>query len=306
MSNRIVITGGTGFIGSQLTGDLVEKGYEITILTRNPQNKSSGTPSITYAGWDGETSEGWLSHAEGAKAIINLAGESIMGPGWTNRKKEKIRTSRVRAGQAVLEAVQKAKEKPEVVIQGSATGYYGSRGEKELTENCDPGTGFLPEVAKEWESSTSPVNELGVRHVIVRTSLVLDAKEGLLSLVTFPFMFFVGGHVGSGKQWMPWIQVEDEIAAIGWLMENKNASGAYNLAAPEQLRSSDFFKTIGRVMHRPSWFHLPGSLFKLLPGEMAEELLLSSAKVIPSRLEKEGYEFRFPRLENALQYSLSK
>lgn len=306
MANRIIITGGSGFIGSHLTGYLVEKGYEITILTRSPGKKNSETPAITYAEWDGKTSEGWLSHAEGAKAIINLAGESIIGLGWTKKKKEKIKSSREHAGQAVLEAVQKAKDKPGVIIQGSATGYYGSRGDDELTENCDPGTGFLPEVAQSWESSTSPVEDIGVRHVIVRTSLVLDGSEGFLSFVKLPFMFFVGGHVGNGKQWMPWIQVEDEIAAIGWLIENKNASGAYNLAAPEQLRASDFFKTTGRVMHRPSWFHLPGFLFKLLPGEMAEELLLSSAKVIPSRLEKEGYEFRFPRLENALQYSLSK
>ncbi|MFW5861683.1 MAG: TIGR01777 family oxidoreductase [Spirochaetota bacterium] len=305
MSKKVIITGGTGFIGSHLTGLLAKKGYEIVILTRNPGKKNNGTSSISYVTWDGKTSTGWGQYVDGAFAIINLAGESIAGPGWTASKKEKIRDSRINAGNAVFEAVRNSKNKPEVLIQGSASGYYGSRGDTELTEDCDPGNGFLSDLAIEWESTTAPVKDMGVRHVIIRTSLVLASSGGFLSLVTLPFNFFVGGHVGSGTQWMPWIHLEDEIKAICWLMESKKSSGAYNLAAPEQLRSREFFKTLGKVMGRPSWFHLPGFLFRTLPGEMADELLLSSARVVPSRLTEEGFQFRFPHLENALQYSLS-
>ncbi len=305
MSSKVIITGGTGFIGSHLTGLLAKKGYEIVILTRDPGKKNNETPSISYAKWDGKTSAGWGHHVDGAFAIINLAGESIAGMGWTESKKEKIRNSRINAGNAILEAVRDSKNRPEVVIQGSASGYYGSRGNAELTEECDPGDGFLADLASEWESSTAPVKDMGVRHVTIRTSLVLASSGGFLSLVTIPFKFFVGGHVGSGTQWMPWIHLEDEIEAICWLMENKKSSGAYNLSAPDQLRSRGFFKTLGKVMGRPSWFHLPGFLFRMLPGEMADELLLSSARVVPSRLTEEGFQFRFPHLENALQYSLS-
>jgi uncharacterized protein len=305
MGRKVIITGGTGFIGTHLTALLATKGYEIVILTRDPGKKGKGTTPITYAAWDGTTSSGWGHHADGAFAIINLAGESIAGFGWTQSKKEKIRTSRINAGKAVLDAVDEAKKKPEVVLQGSASGYYGSRGDTELIENCGPGAGFLSDLAVEWESSTLPVKDMGVRHVIIRTSLVLDESGGFLSLVKIPFKFFAGGHVGNGKQWMPWIHLKDEISAICWLLENNKSSGAYNLAAPEQLRSRDFFQTLGKVMHRPSWFHLPGFLFQMMPGEMADELLLSSARIVPSRLTREGFQFNFPHLENALQYSLS-
>jgi uncharacterized protein (TIGR01777 family) len=306
MSRRIIITGGTGFIGRALCSRLVQAGHDVVALSRNREraDKILGG-GVTVIEWDGESDRGWEEHANDAHAIINLAGESISSGRWTRAKKKQILQSRLNAGSAVLEAVQKARNKPRVVIQSSGIGYYGSRGDETVDESSSSGKGFLPKVAREWEESTRGVERLGVRHVIIRTGIVLGTDGGALPRLLTPFRLFVGGPLGSGRQGFPWIHIADEIEAIYFLVENKNLRGAFNLAAPEQISMQQFCGVLGKVMGRPSWLRVPGFLLRLLYGQMADEVLLSGQKAMPQRLLAAGYRFRYPEAESALRQILS-
>jgi uncharacterized protein (TIGR01777 family) len=301
---RVIITGATGFIGSALTENLVHGGYEIVIMSRNPKIKSESN-KVTYIKWDAKNLNGWTNYIDGAYAVVNLAGENISAGRWTHRRKQTILQSRLHAGTAMVEAVKRANKKPEVVIQASAIGYYGSRGDEVLDESSSPGRGYLPEVAQKWEISTKEVESLGVRHVIVRTGIVLGKDGGALPRLIQPFRFFVGGPLGSGKQWFSWIHLEDETRAIRFLVENENLSGAFNLTAPSPLVTKDFCKILSRVMHRPSWLKVPGFMLHLIMGEMAEALLLTGQRVLPKRLLEAGYRFSYPEVEPALTQILS-
>jgi uncharacterized protein (TIGR01777 family) len=302
MSERIIITGATGFIGRALCKQLVEGGYEVVALSRSSKGGSESLPNqVKIVNWDAGTAEGWADYTDGAYAIINLAGENIGSGRWTERKKRRILESRLKAGRAVVEAVEKAGVKPKVVIQASGIGYYGDRGDELLEESSLAGSGFLVEVAKRWEESTKKVESVGVRQVIIRTGVVLGADGGFLSRVLLPFRLFVGGHLGSGHQWIPWIHLDDEVGAIMFLMEKENLQGVFNLTAPNPLTSKDFFRLLGRVMRRPSWLPVPGFALRLLLGEMAKELILSGQRAVPKRLLDSGYEFKYADAESALR-----
>ena len=203
------------------------------------------------------------------------------------------------------DAIAGAKSKPRVVIQSSGIGYYGSRGEETLDESSSPGEGFLPDLAREWEGSTKGVETLGVRHVIIRTGIVLGSDGGALPRLLTPFRFFVGGPLGSGKQYFPWIHLADEVEAICFFMENENLQGPFNLVAPEQISMKQFCRILGKVMGRPSWFRVPGFVLSLLYGQMADEVLLSGQKATPKRLLAAGYRFRYPDAEGALRQILT-
>jgi uncharacterized protein (TIGR01777 family) len=302
MTKRIIITGATGFIGRALCKHLVEKGYEVVALSRNPEKGGESlTDQVRLAKWDGKTAEGWAGFADGAYAIINLAGESIASGRWTQEKKSRILQSRLNAGEAILQAVERAENKPKVVIQASGIGIYGDRNDEILDESSRPGSGFLVEVAKPWEDSTKRVESVGVRHVIIRTGVVLGVDGGFLSRVLLPFRLFVGGRLGSGHQWIPWIHIEDEVAAIVFLMEEKKLQGVFNLTAPNPLTSKEFFNLLGKAMRRPSWLPIPGFALRLFLGEMAKELILSGQRAMPKRLLESGYEFAYPEAELALR-----
>lgn len=303
---KVIITGATGFIGRVLSRRLVEAGYDVVALSRDPESgRRLLGHDIEILEWDGRSAKGWGGQADGACAIINLAGEGIASGRWTEKKKQRIVKSRLDAGRALMDAITRAKSKPKAVIQSSGIGYYGSRGDESLDESSSAGKGFLPDLAREWEESTRGVETLGVRHVTIRTGIVLGSDGGALPRLLTPFRFFVGGPLGSGKQGFPWIHIADEIEAIRFLMESQELRGAFNLTAPEQISMKQFCRTLGRVMGRPSWFRVPGFLLRLLYGRMADEALLSGQKAIPQKLLAAGYRFRYPDAESALSQILA-
>jgi uncharacterized protein (TIGR01777 family) len=307
MSNQIIITGATGFIGKSLCKHLAQAGYDVVALSRNPKKGSESLPNqVRVANWDAKTSKGWVNYADGAYAIINLAGENIGSGRWTQGKKRRILESRLNAGKAVVEAVEKVENKPKVVIQASGIGIYGNRDAEILDEFSHPGSGFLTEVAEQWEGSTKKVESSGVRQVIIRTGVVLGPGGGFLSRVVLPFRLFVGGRLGSGEQWIPWIHMDDEVRAIHFLMERPDLQGVFNLAAPNLLMSKDFFSLLGKAIKRPSWLPVPGFLLRLLLGERALELILSGQRATPKRLLESGYDFLYPDVKSALREILTQ
>jgi uncharacterized protein (TIGR01777 family) len=297
---KVIITGGTGLIGRALAEDLAKDGHdEVIILTRSASPVKGFQPGIRFAHWDGWSSAGWASFADGADAIVNLAGENLSAGRWTAARKGAILQSRVHAGSAVVDAVLQAAKKPRVVVQSSAVGYYGPTGDEVLGEDAASGTDFLAGVCRDWEASTFPVEALGVRRVIVRTGVVLSARSGALPRMLLPFKLFAGGPLGSGRQWMSWIHIEDEVRALRFLIETPNARGIFNLSAPP-LTNREFARVTGRVMHRPASFAVPAFLVKLLFGEMGT-VVLDGQRVSAKRLEDLGFGFRFPTAEAALR-----
>ncbi|UCF06412.1 MAG: TIGR01777 family oxidoreductase [bacterium] len=300
MAKRVIVTGGTGFIGRALCRRLVEKDYEVVVLSRNASHvKEILGETVRGVRWDGRSADGWSEYAEGAYGIVNLAGANIAAGRWTAGLKTRILESRLDAGRAVTGAVARASKKPRVLVQASATGYYGNRGEEVLTESSTGGTGFLADVAHHWERSTENVVAHGVRRVVVRTAVVVGRDGGLLGRILPPFQAFLGGPMGSGRQWFPWIHLADEVEAICFLLEHEDLHGPFNLAAPQQLRSRGFYGALGHAIGRPSWLRMPGSVLRLVLGEMADELILVSQKVIPERLLKNGFSFRFTEIGDA-------
>jgi hypothetical protein len=250
--------------------------------------------------WDGASDGPLLQAINGADGIINLAGEPIAAKRWTAAQKQKIRSSRLESTRALVSAISKADTKPKFLINGSAVGYYGPRGDEFVTEETPPGTDYLSRVCVEWEAEASKAESSGVRVVCLRTGIVLGKGGGALAKMVPPFKFFAGGPLGSGNQWMPWIQMEDEVGLILFSMENVNASGAMNATAPNPVTMREFCKTLGKVLHRPCWAPVPAFALKLLLGQMAD-MLLTGQRAVPERAQKLGYKFRYPNLYEALQ-----
>jgi len=302
MSQRIVVTGGTGFIGKKLCEELISEEYEVVVLTRNLEKaKEILGEMVTPIHWDGKSSTGWFQYVEDTYAIINLAGENIGTGRWTRKKKKIILQSRINAGKAIIEAVTNVKKKPKVMLQASGIGIYGNRGDELLDESSPLGSSFMPALARQWEQSVKVIELMGVRVAYLRTGVVLGEGAEFLRRTLLPFRFFIGGHLGSGNQWISWIHCEDEVRAIKFLLEQEVLNGVFNLSGPNPLKYKDFFKTLGKIMKRPSWFHVPGFLLKLILGEMAKELILSGQRAIPKRLLEAGFEFTYPELESALR-----
>jgi uncharacterized protein (TIGR01777 family) len=299
---RVIITGATGFIGRALSKELAGSGYDVAALSRSlDRGREVLGQDVTVVGWDGQSAEGWAQYAERARAIVNLAGENISAGRWTDARKREILQSRLNAGKAVTEAVTLARNKPAVVIQSSGIGYYGSAGDEVVDESSRPGGGFLSRVAEEWEVSTEGVEAMGTRQIVIRTGVVLGKDGGALPRLLTPFRLFVGGPLGSGKQWFPWIHLDDEIGAIRFLIERDDLRGAFNLVAPAPRTMRDFCRTLGRVMKKPSWFKVPALMLRLLFGEMAKEVLLSGQRAVPKRLLEAGFDFKFADVESALR-----
>ena len=296
---KVVITGGSGLIGRTLCKQLVGKGHDVAILSRNPDRVSGLPAGVQVVGWDGRSSRGWEHLVDGADAVINLAGANLADGRWTAARKREILESRLNAGRAVVEAVSKARRKPRVVIQASAVGYYGSRSEAEVTEESGAGNDFPAQVCVEWEASTQPVEAMGVRRIVVRTGVVMSTEGGALPRMALPFKLFAGGPVGTGKQYFPWIHIEDEARAIIWLME-RGTSGIYNLTGPQPLTNKEFSSFLGRAMGRPSALPAPSFALKALFGEMST-ILLDGQRATPHRLLTEGFEFRYRGAEPALR-----
>jgi uncharacterized protein (TIGR01777 family) len=299
---RVLITGGTGLIGGTLTRELGEAGHEVVVLTRDPA-KARPTRGVRAVAWDAATPGGWGELVDAGTAIVNLAGESIGEGRWTAEKKRRIRESRVKASEAVAAAIAAAiaagRAKPRVLLQGSAVGFYGPRGQEKVTEADPPGDDFLARVCRDWEAATAGVEALGVRRALLRTGVVL-AHEGALPKMVLPFKMFAGGPVGDGRQGFPWIHLADEVGAIRFLLDHDQANGPFNLTAPNPVSNRELARALGRVLHRPSFLPAPGFALRAVLGEISE-MLLGGQYAVPKHLLELGYRFRFPQIEDALR-----
>ena len=296
----IIITGGSGLVGRELTATLSYAGREVIVLSRFPDRVADLPLKARAVAWDGRTPTGWGHLVNGADAVVNLAGANLAGSRWAAQRKQVLRDSRVQAGKAVVEAIRAASDKPKVVVQASAVGYYGPRGSEEVTETTPAGSDFQAELCKEWEASTAPVEEWGVRRVVARTGVVLSPDGGALPRMMAPFRFFVGGPLGDGKQWFPWIHFTDEVNALKYLIDNDTASGAYNLCSPGPVTNAEFSRTLAKRMRRPCWFAVPGFMLRLLYGQMAD-VLLKGQKQMPRRLQRSSFRFLYSTADAALK-----
>lgn len=295
---RVVIAGASGLIGRALGEPLRAMGFQVVRLVRR---EARGADEATWQPAEGELHPSVL---EGAHAVINLCGEGIADGRWNAQRKEQIRRSRVEPTRLIAATIAHVHQKPSVLINASATGYYGSRGDEQVDERSAAGEGFLPDVCREWELATTPAASAGVRTVLLRTGIVLARGGGILQKLVPIFRLGLGGTVGSGRQWMSWISLEDEIAAILRSVSDGSISGPVNATAPAAVTNRDFGRTLARVLRRPAIAPLPSFMVKLMFGEMGERLLLEGVHAKPSVLLSKGFAFKHPTLEAALRHEL--
>lgn len=305
---RAVLLGGSGFIGRALTSRLLENDVHVVVTSRNPERGRFLIPEghsfhVDFALWDGKNPEQLATHLKGADVVINLVGSNIADGRWTDERKADIRNSRIMAGTAMCNAMNMVEEKPRVVIQSSAIGFYGSHPtspeESHVTEDSPAGQGFLASVCREWEASTSCMDVTGTRRVIIRTGMVLGHGGALDKFLT-PFRMGVGGPLGSGKQVMSWIHIQDQVDAIIHIINTPTCTGEFNLTSPYPETMNAFCNTLGKVLNKPSWLRVPAPVLRMALGEMAEELILQGQRVLPEKLLESGYCFSYPSLEDAL------
>ncbi len=295
---KILIAGSSGLIGTQLVAFLDTGGHDVYRLVRRNVKDDHEIE------WDPEKGVIDSSMIEGFDAVIHLGGEGIGDRRWSAKRKNKIMTSRTESTSLLAETLANLKQPPEVFMVASAVGFYGHSDEQGLTEKSEPGTGYLAEVCSAWEESARPAAESGIRTIWLRTGIVLSGIGGALGKMLLPFKMNAGGPIASGKQWMPWISMDDQIYSMHELLMDSSASGAYNLTAPNPVSQREFAKTLGRVLKRLAIAPLPSFVVKILFGEMGKNLLTEGQHVIPSRLEEQGYEFTHSDLESALRDTL--
>ncbi|WP_404431534.1 TIGR01777 family oxidoreductase [Sutcliffiella horikoshii] len=295
---KIAIAGGTGLVGQALTDHLIDKGHSIFILTRNNSNKKEKA-NVTYVEWLKESSSPETS-LDGMDAFVNLAGESINSGRWTEEQKKKIIESRISSTKEINRIIGVLQNKPEVLVNASAIGFYGTSNTQTFTEeDTTPGSDFLASTVYAWEKEAEHAKAEGIRTVFTRFGIVLDKDEGALPRMMLPYKMFVGGKIGSGEQWMSWVHIKDVVGAIAFCLEKKDIEGPVNVVAPQPKQMKDFGKTLGKVMGRPHWFPTPGFALKAALGEMSV-LVLEGQKVLPTKLEQKGYNFFFSHLDDAL------
>jgi uncharacterized protein (TIGR01777 family) len=296
---KILITGGTGFVGRQLTSRLVKDGHEVTILTRSLKGAKGSLPGISYLEGDPTKKGSWQEAIKNHDAVINLAGASIFSK-WTDEHKKAIRESRVNTTQNIVEGIPTHPERPFTLFSTSAVGYYGFCGDEELTENSPPGNDFLARIAVEWEGEALKAKEKGARVVITRFGIVMGEKGGALSQMIPLFKKYVGGRIGSGKQWFSWVHIKDLAEAFIFLMKHPEISGPVNVCSPNPVRNKDLAKALGKTLHRPSFLPAPGFMIKLVLGEFGS-VILEGQRVIPRRLLESGFVFQYPDIDKALK-----
>jgi uncharacterized protein (TIGR01777 family) len=296
---NVLISGGSGLIGSALSHSLLADGHRVWILTRNP---SAAMPAEAQPiPWDGRTNQGWMGVFSQMDAVVNLAGETVGKWPWNEARKKRILDSRVDAGRAIADAFQKAEKRPAVLIQSSGIGYYGPCGKDPVTEEFPAGNDFMASVAAHWEASTRLVDvSSGVRRAIIRTSLVLDARQGVLPLMALPVRLYAGGPLGAGSQGVSWIHIDDEVRAIRFLLENNAAHGAFNLSAPNPVSNADFIRSLAKALARPYWLPAPAFALRALLGEMST-LLLDGQYALPQKLVRLGFVFRYQSVDQAFR-----
>jgi len=298
---NILIAGGTGLIGCALIKTLSDERHDVTVLSRNERaaNEKLGS-AVRMLPWDGGFVGAWASAINTADAVINLAGESIGERKWTKTRKEQILQSRVNATRAIVDAILKAEKKPSVLINASAVGFYGNVPAGDVDESHAPGNDFLAEVCKVWELEARRIENAGVRLVLLRTGIVLARNGGALEKMVTPFKFFIGGPLGMGAQWMPWIHLDDHAGIVKFALNNDRISGPINLSSPSPVMMKEFARALGRALHRPSFFGVPSFALKMLLGEMSS-LVLEGQRAVPNKILSTGYQFQFPKLDGALR-----
>ncbi len=290
---KVLISGGTGFLGRNLTRSLTHDGHQAYILTRG-DHVPVGAQAVQ---WDAKTTTGWGDLVNEMDVVIHLAGKPLSSWPWTSATKQAFHDSRIFPGLALAEAIQKATQRPGIFIQQSGINHYGLQGDL-ADESTRPADDFLAQLTVKWENATQSLEEIGVRRVILRSAVVLGNGEGLMPLMALPVQLFVGGPLGDGKQAMPWIHINDWVGAVRHLIDNKNARGAYNLIAPTPTSNAEFNRTLAEVLHRPYWFPVPAFLMRNLLGEM-NVLILEGRFAQPKRLTESGYQFQFSAAREA-------
>jgi uncharacterized protein len=289
---KVVVAGANGLIGSHLVRALRGRGDEVVPLVRSPRAPGD-------VRWDPGSAGEWMRALDGCDAVVNLAGANVGAKRWSEGYKREIRESRIRSTRALVDAMAAARSKPRVFVSASAVGYYGGRGDEEVTESTPAGNDFLAQVCRDWEAEASRAEQLGVRTVLLRTGVVLDRNDGALKKMIPPFKAFVGGPIGSGRQWVPWIHIEDEVGIILWALDG-GARGPVDAVSPNPARMKDFARELGRALGRPALFPVPGAALRLAVGEMAG-VLLDGQKTSARKAVDGGYRFRFRDLPGALQ-----
>lgn len=302
---RILIAGGTGYLGSRLVGCLATEGHELIVLTRRrdlPDRSHEG--KVRHATWRGRPEDGLTGLVDGCDAVVNLSGESIAGGRWTGRRKAVLRESRIGPTRALVQAIERSGARPRVLVNASAVAIYGNVDEGRVTESHSTAGGFLADLCREWEAAANGAVGSGVRVATMRTGVVIGPGSEALRRMVIPFRFFVGGPLGSGRQWLPWIHIDDVAAIIRFILLNETVSGPVNVTAPGPVRMTEFSRELGRTVGRPSWLPVPAFALRIAVGEMAE-MLLGGHCVVPEKLTTAGYRFTFPDLRPALSASFS-
>ncbi len=298
---RVLITGATGLIGGALNEYLRGKGAETISLVRKPPVNFDSS----YIHWDPDADTLDPRQLEHLDAVVHLAGENIATGRWTAERKQRIFNSRIHGTALLCAALTACAAPPKVVVSASAIGYYGDRGDAVLAETAGPGQGFLAETCLAWEAAARPLSDAGIRTIFLRTGMVLSPSGGALERMLLPFRMGAGGPIGLGQRWMSWITLEDQVRLIAFCLDRESLSGPVNAVAPHPVKNGEFARALGRLLRRPALLPTPPLALRLAFGEMARELLLSSTRVVPKRLEEALFVWRHPRIEEALRYSLA-
>ncbi len=297
---RVLVTGASGLIGSTLCDALLARGDEVVGLSRDPDKARADNPSVHWFAWQPTLERPPGEAFEGVDGVVNLIGETI-NQRWTDDAKPRILESRRAATHNLVEAIGGLSEKPRVLVSQSAVGYYGDRGDEIVDESAPPGTGFAAEVPVEWEQAAHEADELPLRLVITRTAPVLDPREGLLKELKLPFKLGVGGPIAGGRQYLPWIHIDDAVGILLWALDDERVEGVINASSPTPITNREFSKTLGRVLSRPAVVPVPGFAVALLRGSELAETVTGGQRVVPRRAQDLGYSFRFAELEPALR-----
>ena len=302
---KILVTGSTGLVGTALVSTFAREGHTVCRLLRPQSVVTGGTKEGFDVAWNPDTGE-LGGAAVGADAVVNLAGASIAGGRWSGERKNLLRTSRINTTRVLVNALAKMNTRPRVLVSASAIGIYGNRGGEVLTEESKPGLDFLAGLAQAWEAEALKAEALGIRLVLARFGIILSKHGGALTKMLLPFKLGAGGRLGSGKQWMSWITLEDAVGVVRFAIENGAVRGPINIVAPGAVQNEDFTKVLAQALHRPALFPAPAFVLRFALGEMADALLLSSQRVRPQGLQQLGYSFLQPELAPALSALLAR